>query len=480
MTGVRSRLFRLRDALLALALCLAAPGAARADVILHAFDWKYSEITAAASRIAAAGYKAVLVAPPLKTPRTDGCAWYQRYQPQDFRVVDGCTGNKEELAAAIRALGAKNVRVYADIVTNHMANERENSTEFPGSVALADYAARSAYWGKQRLFGDLTRGLFSPQDFHPARCITDYGNVGQVLHDRICGQSPDPGLPDLKDTVPGQNWVLDQRREYIRALFALGVRGFRIDAAKHMPTGAIQYFVEQNIADEAHVFSEIITWGGSQDKEYQLYLQPYLAQLPKAFGAYDFPLLIALKRAFEPGRSLGDYLARPYENGNALESARAVTVAVTHDIPLNEGFRSLIMDPTDELLANAFLLARDGGTPLLFDDGSEPATDRGRWANTLGNPVLARMIGFHNQMQGKGMEVLYADGCGVLWRRAEDGIAAINKCGFTLNIGLHTHGRFKWNVDYRDAFSGSEKLRITSGHHTFTVPARSARLWAAP
>lgn len=480
MAGARSRLSRVRDALLVLGLCLAATGAARADVILHAFDWKYPEITAAADRIAAAGYKAVLVAPPLKTPRGGDCAWYQRYQPQDFRVIDGCTGNKEELAAAIRALGAKGVRVYADIVTNHMANERNNATEFPGGAALADYAARSAYWQKQRLFGDLTKGLFSPQDFHPARCITDYNNVGQVLHDRICGPSPDPGLPDLKDTVPNQNWVLDQRREYIRALFALGVRGFRIDAAKHMPTGAIQYFVEQNIADQSHVFSEIITWGGSEDNEYKLYLQPYLAQLPKSFGAYDFPLLIALKRAFEPGRSLGGYLARPYESGNALESARAVTVAVTHDIPLNGAFQSLVMDPTDELLANAYLLARDGGTPLLFDDGSKPAAHGGRWANTLEDPVLARMIGFHNRMQGKPMELLYADGCSVLWRRAEDGIVAINKCGFTQNIALGTDHRFKWNVDYRDAFTGSEKLRIGSSHHTFTVPARSARLWAAP
>ena len=58
--------------------------AAVADAILHAFDWHYDEVAAKATEIKNLGYKAVLVAPPLKS-NAGNCAWWQRYQPQDIR-----------------------------------------------------------------------------------------------------------------------------------------------------------------------------------------------------------------------------------------------------------------------------------------------------------------------------------------------------------------------------------------------------------
>lgn len=46
----------------AIAGMLIAP-LAHADVILHAFNWKYSEVTANADLIKSAGYKQVLISP---------------------------------------------------------------------------------------------------------------------------------------------------------------------------------------------------------------------------------------------------------------------------------------------------------------------------------------------------------------------------------------------------------------------------------
>jgi alpha-amylase len=465
------------SAALALLTCHVS-ASARADVILHAFEWSYSGIAAAAHQLKQAGYAAVLVAPPMKSEKSSSCDWYKRYQPQDFRVVDGCNGNKEDFVKMIAALGRENLRVYADVVLNHMANERDASTTFPGQEALTEYAQNPSYWAKQRLFGDLSKGLFGSQDFHPEACIGDYGDPHQVVHRRICGQAGDRGVPDLKDTVVGQNWVLDQRKEYLLALFALGVRGFRLDAAKHMPIGAIRYFVPDSIANKAQVFGEIITWGGASDHEYNLYLKPYLQQLPASFGAYDFPLLNTLKRAFEPGQSLGANLANPYADGNALEWQRAVTVVTTHDIPTT--FRSLILNPKDEELAYAYVLGRDGGTPLVFDDGSRERFEQGRWVDAWKRDVMKGMIFFHNRMQGKWMEAVSVNDCALLWRRQEDGIAAINKCGFDQFITVDTRQKFKWNVTYRDALSnGGNTFQITGPLHTFHIPARSARMWYA-
>ena len=459
-------------------LCSFAVRLAPAEVILHAFDWKYKDIGDNAQAIAEAGYKSVLVAPPLKSERSGDCPWYKLYQPEDFRVIDNCAGNKQEFVAMLQALGSKGVRVYADIVVNHMANERNNSTTFPGGDTLNAYSSNPSFWNAQKLYGNLNNGLFSPPDFHSEACIRDYANPDSVVKDRICGAGSDRGLPDLKDTVPGQNWVLDQRKDYIKALFDLGVRGFRLDAAKHMPNGAIRYFVPDSIADNAHVFAETITWGGASDNEYNLYLKPYLQALPASFGAYDFPLLNEMKRAFSPGNRLSD-LANPYATGNALEPRRAVTVTITHDIPYNAGFRGLIFDPKDEELAYAYILGRDGGVPMVFDDGSSWRTDNGRWVGAWNNDRLKKMISFHNRMQGKWMEVLFSDDCTLLWRREEDGIAGINKCGFSKDITLDTRFKFRWNRTYRDSLDPSNTFQITGPSFTFTLPARSARMWFA-
>ena len=474
-------------------------GSSRADVILHAFDWSYADIAKQADAIAAAGYKAVLVTPPIKSPKSSGCEWWLRYQPQDWRVIDNCNGNKQSFVAAIAALKSRGVRTYADVVVNHMANERNAATSFPGVATLAQYRSNRGYWQRQILYGDRDAngvldngilpddgqpdGLFSAQDFHPPACILDYTNKTSVLRDRICGNAPDPGLPDLNDTEPGRSWVTDQRKQYIQALYDLGVRGFRIDAAKHMPNQAIKSFVPEAVAQNSHIFAEIITSGGAASADYQTFLEPYLRELPASFAAYDFPLLNQIKQAFAFGSPLSN-LAFPYSTGNALENNRAVTVVVTHDIPYNDGFRYLIFDQNesssvDEDLAYAYILARDGGTPLVFDDLSAGRSNQGRWRNVWNRESMKRMITFHNRMQGKPMEMLAADSCVLLWRRLEDGIVGINKCAEPRSVSVDTRFRFKWNHPYRESLTGSMLPEITGPIYTFQLPARTASLWMA-
>ena len=493
------RLRRILAATASLTLGLAAPGAAQADVILHAFNWSYNRIAAEAEAIGKAGYRAVLLSPPLKTDTTSGCPWWQRYQPQDLRVIDHCDGNRVSFKAAIAALNAQGVRAYADVVLNHMANERGGSTAFPGEAALRDYKRNAHYWRQQILYGDSNNdgildngillekqqpaGLFSSHDFHPAACIRDYSNKESVVRERLCGRPPDAGLPDLKDTDPSQEWVGKQRRQYVQALHDLGVRGFRIDAAKHMPLAAIESMVPESVRRNSHIFAEIITGGGSTDQQYQLFLEPYLRTLPPAFGAYDFPLLNALWRAFQPGSRLAD-VADPYATANALANDRAVTVVVTHDIAYNEIFRRLIFNQGsgasgDEDLAYAYILGRDGGTPLVFDDGSKEQADHGRWRNAWKRKRMLAMVDFHNRMHGKAMELLAADDCTVLWRRREEGIVAINKCSEPRAITVDTRFRFRWNHPYRELLSGRALPPIKGPRYTFHIPARSAQMWVA-
>lgn len=97
----------------------------RSNVILHAFDWKYSEIAEHATKISRLGYRSVLVSPPLKSLKEGkGQFWWQRYQPQDYRIIDNPLGNTNDFKHMMQALMAHDIWVYVDVVFNHMVTNR--------------------------------------------------------------------------------------------------------------------------------------------------------------------------------------------------------------------------------------------------------------------------------------------------------------------------------------------------------------------
>lgn len=243
------------------------------NVILHAFDWPYCRIKEQATTIAEAGFKAVLISPPMKSLKTeDGTPWWQRYQPQDYRVIDNQLGNTLDFKAMIHALSAENIHVYVDVVFNHMANEEEinEALIYPNTDVLADYQENIDHYRELTLFGDLNQPLFTDKDFVLAFPIKDWTDPWEVQHGRISSGDRDPGLPTLKYTEK----VVEAQKQYLKALKQLGVKGFRIDAAKHMTLEHLHQVWDDEISSETHVFGEIITDGGATKEEYELFLQP--------------------------------------------------------------------------------------------------------------------------------------------------------------------------------------------------------------
>jgi alpha-amylase len=442
---------------------------ANADVILHAFNWQYSEVTAKADEIANLGYKKVLVSPAYKST---GNEWWARYQPQDIRVIDNPLGNKQDFQAMINALSARGVDVYADIVFNHKANEswKRSDLNYPGTDILNEYAANSSYFAQQTLFGDITNNYLGAGDFHAPGCIQNYNNRGEVQYYRLCGGNGDTGLPDLDPN----NWVVQQQKAYLNALKSMGVKGFRVDAAKHMTSYHLNAVFDSNIKNGMHIIGEIITSGGAGDSGYDTFLAPYLNETDHS--AYDFPLFAQIRSALGYGGSMNQ-LVDPGAYGQALPASRALTFSVTHDIPLNDGFRYQIMNATDEYLANAYVLGRDGGTPMMYSDHNE-SNDGGRWQDLYKRSDVADMIEFHNGVQGQGMQIMANNDCILLFNRGYKGIVGINKCSSTQEVWVDTgqHGLY-WYRTYRDTLNGSNTNYINSTWHKFTLSARSAHMW---
>ena len=432
------------------------------DVILHAFDWHYTEIAANAGRIAAVGYGAVLVPPPLYSD-VSGPEWWQRYQPKDYRLIRSFLGSKSDLEKVIASLHEHGVRVYADIVFNHMANEnRPDRLNFPGEAELLGYRQEPERTEQDRLYGDPGAGLFSPWDFNAQGDIRNWLDLYESTEHNLSG------LPDLDLN----EWVIGQQRACLAALNVMGFDGYRIDAVKHLPEEHLRRVFETVDMSGKFLFGEALT---GNDQEEALFIWPLFDRENLSF--YDFPLHETLRRVFAPGGSMRE-LVDPAAFGQALPRWRAVTFAVTHDMPNNDGFRGVMLQPQDEYLAHVYLLGRDGGVPLIYSDNNQSAArypeDRDRWAGSWQRGDISGMIRFHNAVHGLRQWPLYESDGLLLLARGERGIVAINKtCDWQqasfCTYGLH-HGVWRCQLH-------GYRMNLAGDAFTLSVPPREAQLW---
>lgn len=422
------------------------PKAAPTDVIVQLFNWPFKKIADEMPQLAGAGYAQIHVSPPNLTIASD--QWWGRYQPVDYRMISGPLGTQEEFTDMIQVAHKHGLKIIVDIVFNHTANE--SSPLPPEAFELSEKLGP----------------LFTSQDYNPAFCINDYNDVGQVRNGRLCAGQGDRGLPDLKQT---SSRVLAVQQDYLKLLSSLGVDGYRMDAVKHMEPSYFKKLFTEELQANKFIFGEII----ADASNYQRDLAPYLSETTMAF--YDFPLRDTLQKAMSPGGRLasivdfngpGEYRKLPWN--------RSVAFIMNHDIPNNDGFRSMILDPKDEALAYAYLLGRSEGVPYVYSDlgikGGGGLRDD-RWAYAHRSPLLKSMIYFHNAVHGSNMQILLADDCHLVFSRGDRGLVGINKCGNSFSAFVNTP--FSVGQSYYDVLQGQE-FTIQGSYVEMRLPPRSA------
>jgi alpha-amylase len=81
-------------------------------------------------------------------------------------------------------------------------------------------------------------------------------------------------------------------------------------------------------------------------------------------------------------------------------------------------------------------------------------------------------------VQGSDMQVLSYSDCHILFRRGSLGIVGINKCGSTVNTAINMNNSVLWwYANYTDTLGSGSVVNIASGSYTFSLPARTARMW---
>lgn len=430
------------------------------NTILHAFDWFYKDIAQAAEEIARLGYGWVLFPPPLfSRGGEEGMEWWNRYQPKDYRVIRSYLGNKAELVEAIERLHEVGVKVIADVVFNHMANEsRVDRLDFPGAEVMAAYGRDAGAFEADRLYGDLGKPLFGPADFNKDGNIDNWMDLHEATEHSLCG------LPDLDMT----DHVIAEQRECLRALNGLGFDGYRVDAVKHLPDYHIRMVFETEDLKDKFVFGESLT---TNDAEERVFLWPLMEKT--SLGFYDFPLHETLRRVFGNGGKIKE-LVDPAAFGQALVGGRGVTFSVTHDIPNNDVFRGTLLSARDEFLANVYILGRKDGIPLIYSDNDQSAMrfpeDMGRWRGLWRSRVIEAMLKFRGLVENENQTCLYEDDDILVIARGNHAFFAVNK-GMSertvvVGSGILAVGGYGCLLTGRRMEAGEAGMRLT-------VPARS-------
>ena len=298
--------------------------------ILHAHDEPYTLVRQYVCALAQQGYSHVQIAPaqlsngdgPPGSGRS-GREWWRRYQPVDFLTIAG-RGSRAELRALSRTAHSCGMRVIADVVFNHMASDPVHASglRYPG---------------------------LGPDDFH-RRCAIDYSD-GDTVSERRCWLNGD--LPDLDHS---RSSVMALHEGHLRLLLEDGVDGFRFDAAKHIEPATLRAYLDgirRRSGGRAWSYLEVI-----DDADTSAAMYTPVAPVT------DFVLCDSLQQAFGPSGWLSS-LRLP----RAIDDRRSVTFAVNHDSDptINPGFsRCQVADRGDALLASAYVLAREAGTPLIL------------------------------------------------------------------------------------------------------------------
>ncbi|WP_413558543.1 alpha-amylase [Bdellovibrio sp. HCB209] len=359
--------------------------AAPRTVFVQLFEWPWNEVARECEvYLGPSGFSAVQVSPPHEHVKYNS-AWWERYQVVSYKL-ESRGGNEAQFADMVRRCNAVGVDVYADVVLNHMAG-------FPQGVGFAG----STFTHKNY------PGIYSPNDFHACGRngndnIINYRDLYELQFCQLVG---------LADLATGAPYVQQRIAEYMNHLLDLGVAGFRLDAAKHIPAKDLAQ-ITKRLKRSAYVFQEIIheAYGPVNYSDYF------------AAGdvtAYEYPFILGGSIKYG---NLGNLLTI---SRYLPESEHSVVFVTNHDLERTGDGNILRYTGSDHniyRLAQVYMLAYPYGYPQVYSGYDFNSYDQGPpvgpdlrtlgilnsdntcvapWTCEHRLPEVAAMVNFRNQ-----------------------------------------------------------------------------------
>lgn len=401
----------------------ASPGAK--DVIVHLFQWPWASVaTECVNVLGPKGFGGVQVSPPQEHVVLPGSGypWWQDYQPVSYQLVSR-RGDRAAFASMINACHGAGVKVFVDAVVNHMAGGASSGPGSAGS-SYTQYGYPAVPYG----FNDFHHCGRNGNDD-----IRDWTNRWEVQN---CE------LVDLSDLRTEASYVRGKLVTYLQDLVSLGVDGFRVDAAKHVPATDLQA-IYTPLSSGPYIYQEVIEGGPTE-------ISP--TEYTGLGDVTEFRYGDVVGNAFRDGNLAN---LNNLANSMLLGSADAVSFVDNHDTQRNGRARLTYKDGTNYALAEAFMLAWPYGVPQVMSSFSFTSPDQGPPANSNGTTTAvncgngwvcehrwrttANLVAFRNTAAGAAVTNWWSNGSTqIAFGRSGKGFVAFNRSGGTLTRTFQT------------------------------------------
>ncbi|MFD0443802.1 alpha-amylase family protein [Streptomyces indonesiensis] len=430
---------------------VALPQTARAtppgtkDVTAELFEWKYDSVAKeCTSTLGPAGYGYVEVSPA--TEHIQGGQWWTSYQPVSYKIA-GRLGDRTAFKNMVDTCHAAGVKVVADAVINHMAAGSGTGTG-GSSYTKYDYP-----------------GIYQPQDMDDCTAqISNYQDRWNVQHCELVG---------LADLDTGEEYVRTRLAQYLNDLLSLGVDGFRVDGAKHIPADDLAA-IKSKLSDPGVYWKQEVIYGEGEAVSPTEYLRNGDVQ--------EFRYGRDLKRVFQSEKLA--YLKNFGEGWSYMASGQSSVFVDNWDTERN-GSTLTYKNGADYTLANVFMLAWPYGSPDVhsgyeFSDndagppngGAVGACYQDGWKCQHKWPEIMSMVAFRNTARGASVTNWWDNGGNAIaFGRGDKAYVAINhesgSLTRTFQTSLPAGG-------YCDVQSGKSVTVDSSGQFTATLGANTA------
>ncbi|WP_333768756.1 carbohydrate-binding module family 20 domain-containing protein [Streptomyces sp. IBSBF 2435] len=418
------------------------------DVTATLFQWRYASVAKACTdQLGPAGYGYVEVSPA--TENIQGDQWWTSYQPVSYKLQNRL-GDEAAFASMVNTCHAAGVKVVADAVINHMSAGSGTGT---GGTNYSKYNYP---------------GYYQDQDFHTCRTsISNYQDRSNVQNCELVG---------LADLNTGSDYVRSTIAGYLNHLIALGVDGFRVDAAKHMAETDLAA-IKAKLSNPNIYWAQEAIYGAGEAVQPGEYVNT--GDVDAFQGAFD------LKRIFSGQKlaSLSNWGAS--WGAGYVSSDKARTFVDNWDTERN-GSTLSYKDNATYTLANVYVLAWPYGSPNVYSGYEFSNNDAGPpnggtvnacysdgWKCQHAWPQISGMVGFRNAVSGTAVTNWWDNGNNAIaFGRGSKGYVAINHEGsaltqtFTTSLPAGT---------YCDVQHGGATYSVGSDHRfTATIGANDA------
>lgn len=486
--------------------------------MLQFFEWYYpadgslwKKLTLEAQDIKDKGFDTLWLPPAHKGMAGPNSIGYDSYDLYDLGEFDqkGSIGTKygtkQELIEAIKAAQSAGLKIYVDIVLNHLGGGDETETI---TVRKVDPAQRNNFTSEPFEIEAFTKFNYPARAGKYSKFKWDFQCFSGVDYDHRTGET---AIYSIQNQY-GDGWeeVLDQEngnfdylmlsdidfrnpavREELKAwgkwLYqTLKFDGFRLDAIKHMPASFYNEWLDFLRAD---LQKELFTVGEYWAPNDLGSLLDYIAATEGRMSLFDACLQANFSAASQSGSNYN--MASIFEN--TLVGARpdlAVTFVENHDTQPLQSLEQIV-EPWFRAHAYAMILLREAGYPCVFyaDLYGSNYTDKGQDGQdhevTIGHlPQLHTLLELRKQ-RAYGLQRDYLDHANCIgWTR--EGIEEKENSGLAVILSNGEKGYKRMEMgpafagrNMRDALGHvTEEIRVDEdGWAEFVCEAGSVSVW---